>query len=425
MGKHAKHAGTTGWWRTKRTADGSSSGTGAVRFRPLPVRSTVRLRRPVDIWHKPALSAVVALAVPDLVLFALGRLDLVLYTSAGAMCALYAHGLPYAARARALPWVVLGMAASLAVALTAASLVTSAAVLVALASLVAAVHKMVCDATRIGPPGNLILTFIAASAFFVPQRPAEVLPHTALALVTGAFAWLVCMAPALVRPRGPERIATARALEAAAGLLRARAGAAGAPPTGGTEPAKAGDGEAAEAGGAEPAEVARARHATAAAVNAAWHTLFLVPARTPEKAAARAGLQRLLVRAESALGGTPPDPAAEAGRLGGWARELRSGRPLPEVTLTAAEAEELAGVAGESGVALEPGMALGPVPVAGPECPGSGGRSQEGRGAYGRWPTGCGPVRRCSPSGRGSRWGAPWRAGPRWPRGSGIRTGPW
>ncbi|MFB7630138.1 FUSC family protein [Streptomyces sp. NPDC056149] len=316
-----------------------------MRVRALPVRSTVRLRRPVDIWHKPALSAVVALGVPDLVLLGSGRLDLVLYTSAGAMCALYAHGLPYAARARALSWVVLGMVASLAVALTAASLVTSAAVLVALASLVAAVHKMVCDASRIGPPGNLILTFIAASAFFVPQRPAEVLPHAGLALATGAFAWLVCMAPALVRPRGPERIATARALEAAAGLLRARA------------EAEAEAGGASSTGGAEPAGVAHARHATAAAVNAAWHTLFLVPVRTSEKAAARAGLERLLVRAESALGGTPPDPVAEGGRLGGWARELRSGQPLPEVTLTAAEAAELAGVAWESGVALEPGMA--------------------------------------------------------------------
>ncbi|MFE6688499.1 FUSC family protein [Streptomyces sp. NPDC057743] len=306
----------------------------------------MRLRRPVDIWHKPALSAVVALGVPDLVLLGLGRLDLVLYTSAGAMCALYAHGLPYAARARALSWVVLGMVASLAVALTAASLVTSATVLVVLASLVAAVHKMVCDASRIGPPGNLILTFIAASAFFVPQRPAEVLPHAGLALATGAFAWLVCMAPALVRPRGPERIATARALEAAAGLLRARA-----------EAEAEADGVPSACGG-ESAGVAHARHATAAAVNAAWHTLFLVPVRTSEKAAARAGLERLLVRAESALGGTPPDPAAEGGRLAGWARELRSGRPLPEVTLTAAEAAELAGVAWESGVALEPGMAL-------------------------------------------------------------------
>ncbi|MER7985991.1 FUSC family protein [Streptomyces noursei] len=319
-----------------------------MRFRPLPVRSTVRLRRPVDIWHKPALSALVALAVPDLVLLGLGRLDLVLYTSAGAMCALYAHGLPYAARARTLPWVVLGMVASLAVALTAASLVTSAAVLVVLASLVAAAHKVVCDATRIGPPGNLILTFIAASAFFVPQRPADVLPHAALALVTGGFAWLVCMAPALVRPQGPERIATARALQAAAGLLRARAEAAGA----------------SSAGEAEPPGVVHARHATAAAVNAAWHALFLVPTRTPAKAAAREGLERLLVRAESSLGGGPRDAAAEAGRLGGWARELRSGRPLPEVTLTGAEAEELAGVAWEAraaweaGVALEPGMAL-------------------------------------------------------------------
>ncbi|WP_369361153.1 FUSC family protein [Streptomyces sp. cg2] len=320
-----------------------------MRFRPLPVRSTVRLRRPVDIWHKPALSAVVALGVPDLVLFGLGRLDLVLYTSAGAMCALYAHGLPYAARARTLPWVVLGMVASVAVALTAASLITSAAVLVVLASLVAAVHKMVCDATRIGPPGSLILTFIAASAFFVPQRPAEVLPHTGLALATGAFAWLVCMAPALVRPQGPERIATARALEAAAGLLRARAEAG----------AEAGiEAEAAPPAGSPPAGVAHARHATAAAVNAAWHALFLVPARTPEKAAARAGLERLLVRAESALGGVPRDAKAEAGRFGDWARELRSGRPLPEVTLTATEAAELAGAAWEFGVALEPGMDL-------------------------------------------------------------------
>ena len=315
-----------------------------MRARPpraLPVRSTVRLRRPVDIWHKPALSAVVALAIPDLTLFALGRLDLILYTSAGAMCALYAHGLPYAARARTLPWVVLGMVASLAVALTAASLTTSTALLVVLASLVAAVHKTVCDATRIGPPGNLILTFIAASAFFVPQRPAQVPLHVALALGTGAIAWLVCMAPALVRPQGPERIAAARALEAAAGLLRA----------------------APETGGAEPTGTAHVRHTTAAAVNAAWHAVFLVPVRTPDRAAARARLERLLVRAESALGDRDPagtrtagrDAAAEADRLSGWARELRSGRPLPEVPLSAAQAEELAGITAETTAAVAPG----------------------------------------------------------------------
>ncbi|MGY4940578.1 FUSC family protein [Streptomyces nigrescens] len=370
-----------------------------VRARPLPVRSAVRLRRPVDIWHKPALSAVAALAIPDLTLWALGRLDLLLYTSAGAMCALYAHGLPYAARARTLAWVVLGMVASLGIALTAASLITSTALLVVCASLVAAVHKVVCEATRIGPPGNIILTFIAASAFFVPQHLGQVPLHIALALGAGVLAWLVCMAPALIRPQGPERIVVARALEAAAGLLRTEA----------------------EADGGQPAGVPHARHATAAAVNAAWHTLFLVPVRTPARAAARAGLERLLVRAEAALGDTGPAieasaeaeprdarfakaeprhtqfaeaepretrttgpeprdtrsagpephhtrpaeadrhytrPAAskaEADRLGGWARELRSGRPLPEVVLSAAQAEELAGVAAEEPGARRPG----------------------------------------------------------------------
>src|SRR5207248_10857213 len=174
------------------------------------------------------------------------------------------------------------------------------AVLVLLASLLAAAHKMVCEATRIGPPGNLIPTFVWASAFFVPQRLGQVPLHLALALGAGALAWLVCMAPGLVRPRGPERIATARALEAAAGLLRTRAAA-----------------------GAEGDGAAHARHTTAAAVNAAWHTLFLVPVRTPARAAARAGLERLLVWAESALG-DGAEAATEAERLREWARLLRS-----------------------------------------------------------------------------------------------------
>lgn len=355
----------------------------------------MRLRRPVDIWHKPALSAVAALAIPDLTLFFLGRLDLILYTSAGAMCALYAHGLPYAARARTLVWVVLGMVASLGIALTAASLITSTALLVVFASLLAAVHKMVCDATRIGPPANIILTFIAASAFFVPQRLGQVPLHTAAALGAGGLAWLVCMAPALIRPQGPERIAVARALEAAVGLLRtAEAGFGGTEGAGGEsagwepadqapvgqetvgqelaggagrestgrEPAgrKPADGKSAgrepagqepdgqETAGEEPAGVAQARHATAAAVNAAWHTLFLVPVHTPQRAAARAGLERLLVRAESVLGHDGRSAVGEAEQLCAWARELRSGRPLPRVALSAVEAEELVGVADEA-----------------------------------------------------------------------------
>ncbi|MDJ1131929.1 FUSC family protein [Streptomyces iconiensis] len=257
------------------------------------------------------------------------------------MCALYAHGFPYAARARTLVWVVLGMVASVAVALTAAALVDSAALLVLLASLLAAVHKVACDATRIGPPGNLIFTFLAASSFFSPQHLADVPFHTGLALLGGALAWLICMAPALVRPRGPERIATARALEAAARLLRTPVG----------------DG----AAGARADRAARS--GTAAAVNAAWHTLFLVSGRSTAAAVSRAGLERLLVRAESALssGATGAEASGEAELLLGWARGLRAGAPLPSVQLTPAQAEELAGVAveREAGAAGEAGHNVG------------------------------------------------------------------
>ncbi|WP_326609558.1 FUSC family protein [Streptomyces scopuliridis] len=366
-------------------------------IRPLPVRSTVRLRRPVDIWHKPALSAAAALAVPDVTLLALGRLDLILYTSAGAMCALYAHGLPYAARARTLALVVLGMVASLGVALTAASLVTSPALLVLLASLVAAVHKMVCDATRTGPPGNLILTFISASAFFVPQRPGEIPFHLALALAGGAVAWLICMAPGLFRPHGPERIAVARALEAAAALWRERPE------------------EAALAAG-RTVRVLPARGATAGAVNAAWHTLFQVR----RSDATRAGLERLLVHAESALAspaaGRTDSPAREAERCGELARTLRRGRALPRMDLTPGEERELSGVAAERRAVWRPrrpapdrpggGQGLGPVrPIFADQAAASGAcdRKAEGLPSTGR--TGVIPTTRraCVPGVAGPR----------------------
>ncbi|NVK81919.1 FUSC family protein, partial [Streptomyces morookaense] len=210
------------------------------RVRPLPLRGLLRLNRPADIWPKPAFSAAVAMAVPDLVLLALGRLDLALYTAAGALCALYGHDRPYAVRARTVAWVVLGALAGTGAALTSAALIPSTAVLVLLAALTAAVHKVLCDATRIGPPGNIVLTFVTSTMFFVPQRIGDVPAHLGLVLAAGVLAWLVCMAPAPVRPHGPERIAVARALEAADRLL-----------------------------GAEPSGAARARHAAAAASGAA------------------------------------------------------------------------------------------------------------------------------------------------------------
>ncbi|MDH6520877.1 hypothetical protein M2163_002140 [Streptomyces sp. SAI-135] len=271
------------------------------RVRRLPLAGVLRLGRPSDIWFKPALSVVVAVAPPNLTLLALGRLDLAMYTMAGSLCALYAHNRPYAARARALAWVVLGMVAGLGAGLLAASLTGSAVVLVTVGALVAAVQKALCDATRIGPPGHVVLTFISSASLFAPQTLAQVPGHLALALATGAWAWLVGMAPGVFRPHGPERRATARALDAAA----VYAGNPG----------------------------SRASATAHAAVQAAWQTLLSAGARS----GTRRALERLVVRAEVALA-APAD--ADPDRLRTWARDLRGTAPVPQ----APDDDELLGV---------------------------------------------------------------------------------
>ncbi|WP_037616874.1 FUSC family protein [Streptomyces aureus] len=274
--------------------------------RRLPLAGVLRLGGPSDIWFKPALSVVVAVAPPNLTLLALGRLDLAMYTMAGSLCALYAHHRPYAARARALAWVVAGMLGGLGVALVTASLTTNAAVLVTVGALLAAAQKTLCDATRIGPPGHVVLAFISSASLFAPQSLGAVPGHLALAAAAGAWAWTVGMAPGLLRPHGPERRATAHALNAAAAAVAAP-------------------------------EDARARAAAAAAVHTAWQSLLSTGARS----APRRALERLVVRAEVALAapaGTDPE------RLRGWARALAGTGPVPHPDGLGDAADELLGV---------------------------------------------------------------------------------
>ncbi|WP_314412905.1 FUSC family protein [Streptomyces kroppenstedtii] len=293
----------------------------AAPVRRLPLAGVLRLNRPSDIWFKPALSVVVAVGVPNLTLLALGRLDLALYSMAGSLCALYAHNLPYAARGRALAWVVLGMLASVAIALVTASLTSSAVVLVAVGALLAAAHKAVSDLTRIGPPGPVIFTFISSASLFAPQTLGQVPGHLALAAGAGAWAWLIGMAPGLVRPHGPERRATARALNAAAAYVDLYVDA---------------DGPVSASGGRGEAGHERARAAAAAAVHAAWQSLLAAGAR-PEP---RRALEGLVVRAEVALAApADTDPA----RLRAWARDLRGTNPVPRVA-SGRDADELLGV---------------------------------------------------------------------------------
>ncbi|MDX3672206.1 FUSC family protein [Streptomyces europaeiscabiei] len=271
--------------------------------RRLPLSGVLRVTRPSEIWFKPALGVVVAAAPPNLTLLALDRLDLAMYTMAGSLCALYAHNRPYAARARTLARVVLGMVGGLALALVAASLTTNAVVLVTVGALLAAVQKALCDASRVGPPANVIFTFVTSAALFLPQRLAQVPGHLAASAVAGALAWLVCMAPGLLRPHGPERRATAQALNAVAAH-------------------------------AERPERPDIRTTATTALHTAWQTLLAAGARTEPRRA----LAALLVRADVALAAPS---AADPGRLRALARELRGAGPLPRAAAPAEDADEM------------------------------------------------------------------------------------
>ncbi|MFD4031955.1 FUSC family protein [Streptomyces sp. NPDC058637] len=289
----------------------------------LPVTGILRLKSPAEIWFKPALSVVVASAVPNLLLYSLDRLDLVMYTMAGSLCALYGHDLPYARRARTVVGVVLGMAAGLAVALLTASATDSTAVLIAVGAVLAAVQRTLCDATRIGPPGNVIFTFVTSAALFSPQEPGQVPGHLAPALAAGAFSWLVTVGPALGRREGPERRATARALDAAAAVL------------------------------ADPGP--RTRHAAAAAVQAAWQSLLAAGKPT----AVRQELERLVVHAERALATASSGgrvSGADAQQLTAWAAQTRARGPVPGPPPAPGTVEQLFGIdAGRSGQRIRRG----------------------------------------------------------------------
>ncbi|MET8726041.1 FUSC family protein [Streptomyces parvus] len=303
--------------------------------RGLSPASALRLSPPSDTWFKPALSVVVASAVPHLTLLALGRLDLAVYSMAGSLCALYGHGLPYARRARALAGVVLGMAAGLAVSLVTASLTGSTAVLIAVGALLAAVQKVLCDATRIGPPGHVIFTFVSSAALFAPQRLDQIPGHLALTLGAGAFAWLVALAPALVRREGPERRAVARALEAAA-VCAADPG----PSNGNAVDPGPRNGNAVDLG-------PRNRRAAAAAVHAAWRCLLASGRPTP----VRRSLERLVVQAEAAFAAPGPGAgAADPERLRAWAARTRGRGPVPMPPPAPGTADELYGIDAERAV---------------------------------------------------------------------------
>jgi uncharacterized membrane protein YccC len=191
-----------------------------------------------------ALRAALCMTVPILVGWALGDTAAGLIATIGGFTSLYGSGRPYLSRGTYLGAVAVCFAAVVALGDWAAAAPWLA---VATVTLIAMVAVLVCNALAIGPPGAYLFVLACAAGTGVATAHLSPAHLAALVLAGGAFAWVVHMAGALVRPRGPERAAVGAAATAIAGYIEAIGG----------------DGQA----------EAAARHRAAALLHTAWITL--------------------------------------------------------------------------------------------------------------------------------------------------------
>ncbi|ARC57343.1 hypothetical protein AS850_09670 [Frondihabitans sp. 762G35] len=182
----------------------------AARFTPSSPRT-------VDL--EIALRAAIGLAVPLLVLLAVGRMELAAYATFGAFTGLYGRGEPYRSRivtvSAAGAGLLASMALGVAVSLTGAPLAVEAALLVVVLVAGSLLHSYL----QAIPGQPLFFCFAFVVTAVIPVAPGTLPAVTATALGGAAFAWLVSLAgwglrarfgpghPALFRPlaRRPRR----------------------------------------------------------------------------------------------------------------------------------------------------------------------------------------------------------------------------
>ncbi|MGW1002743.1 FUSC family protein [Streptomyces sp. NPDC002520] len=270
------------------------SATGLARV--LTPRGALALHR-VDGAFLFALRAALAMALAALPVVLAGRPDLAVYAMLGSFTTTFGRNLPYGRRARVLAVVAVAMTACVGLGSALAAVArpweggVGAAVVVAATAVVAGLSKFACDATRLGGLGAVLLLFSFAVAANGTPSLSDVLPHTALAALGAATAWVLAVLGRFLHPERPQRLAVAGALRALADLTEA-----------------AGDG------------IRRARHRATAEVLQEYRCLGLAPPTGTEQVHRTTTCARLADLSWSLLVESTRQTAAEGGEL---ARDLR------------------------------------------------------------------------------------------------------
>lgn len=175
--------------------------------------------------HRVAIRAAVSLAVPLLILWMIGRVDLSVYASFGAFASLYGRYDAYADRIRmqaAAGSVVVG---AMLIGTVVALLDTPVALRVVIVSLLAALAALAAYRWHWHPPGALFVVFAAGACASIPAAPVSLL-HVAV-LGGGSVIFSVALTTAIAVARRRLRRTPRRGTLAADGDARWMAVAVG------------------------------------------------------------------------------------------------------------------------------------------------------------------------------------------------------
>ncbi|MFT4210729.1 MAG: FUSC family protein [Microbacterium sp.] len=149
--------------------------------------------------HRVAIRAAVCIAVPLLVLWAIGRLDLSVFATFGAFTSLYGRFDRYPDRLRMQLWAAGMLTAAMLVGTAVAVLDAPDVVRVAVVAVVAAAVTLLAEANRWHPPGGLFAVFAAGATATLPVGPAAFAEVLVVGGAAAAFSLLVTVAIALAR----------------------------------------------------------------------------------------------------------------------------------------------------------------------------------------------------------------------------------
>ncbi|WP_449373634.1 hypothetical protein [Arthrobacter psychrolactophilus] len=206
------------------------SGTAlAHSFSPAAWRSAFHMR-PADAIFTTAIKVGIAATIVLVVGGLLGQPQLAGMAALGALTSAFGRYQPYRRLAAMMSIVGIGMIVTMAIGALMGAAAVPMPIQIAILAVLAGLASHIFMAFRISGPGAVILVFAAAAGTgYTHSYAAMVLPILAMTIGV-VVGWIAAMAPVLIAPLAPSRLAVARALAAVSALTTDDAGPSVPPP---------------------------------------------------------------------------------------------------------------------------------------------------------------------------------------------------